>query len=67
MRLRTSDGRRVTLTKVKHVPALEKNLISLGTLDDLGLKGEFGNGNVSFFKSSDLILKGVKVKSLYVF
>ncbi|XP_057525492.1 uncharacterized protein LOC130804877 [Amaranthus tricolor] len=67
MRLRTSDGRRVTLTKVRHVPALEKNLISLGTLDDLGLKGEFSNGEVSFFKGSDLILKGVKVKSLYVF
>ena len=29
MRLRTSDGRRVTLTKVRHIPALGKNLISL--------------------------------------
>ena len=52
---------------MRHVPALGKNLISLGTLDDLGFKGEFSNGEVSVFKGSNLILKGVKVKSLYVF
>ena len=61
MRLRTSAGRRVTLTKVRHVPALGKNLISLGTLDNLALKGEFSNGEVSVFKGSTLILRDIKV------
>ena len=64
MRLRTSDGRKVTFTKVRHVPTLEKNLILLGTLDDLGLKGEFSNGEVSVFKGLDLILEAIKDKSL---
>ena len=42
-------------------------MISLGTLDDLGFKGKFRNGEVSVFKGSDLILRGVKVKSMYFF
>ena len=54
MRLQTSDWRRVTLAKVKHVPTLGK-LISLGTLDDLVLKCEFSNREVSFFKGSNFI------------
>ena len=33
----------------------------------LVLKGEFSNREESVFKGSDLILKGVKEKSLYVF
>ena len=67
MRLRTSDERKVTLNKVRHVPALGKNSISLGTLNDLGFKGEFSNGEMNVFKGSDLILMGVKEKSLCVF
>ena len=60
MRLRTVDGRRLTLTRVRHVPALGKNLISLGTLDDLGFSGKFYNGELSVFKGSKLILRGKK-------
>ena len=67
MRLWTVDKRRLTLTRVRHVPTLEKNLISLVTLDDLGFSGKFCNGEVSVFKGSKLILKGIKEKSPYVF
>lgn len=38
MRLKTTDGRKLTLIRVLHVPTLGKNLISLGTLD----RFEFG-------------------------
>ena len=67
MRLQTVDGIRLTLIKVRHVPALRKNFISLGTLHNLVLKGEFCIGELSVFKGLDLILRGVKEKSQYVF
>ena len=65
MRVWTSDRKRITLTKFRHVPALGKNLILLETFDDLGIKGKFSNREVSVFKRLDLILRGVKEKSLY--
>ena len=49
MRLRTTDRRKLTLTRVRHVPALGKNLISLGTLDDLGYTIVFLDGELSIY------------------
>ena len=43
IRLRTSDRRKFILTRVRHVPTLGKNLISLGSLDDLGYNGVFSD------------------------
>ena len=68
IRLRTRDGRKLTLTRVQHVPTLGKNLISLGTLDDLGYNGVFSHGELSIYRGSELVLKGWSYgKILYVF
>lgn len=53
MRLQTVDGRRLILTRIRHVFALGKTW--------------FCNRKLSIFKGSNLILKCVKEKSLYVF
>ena len=67
IRLRTRDGRKLTLTRVRHVPALGKNLISLGALDDLGYNGAFSDGELSIYRGLELVLKGIKRNTLYVF
>jgi hypothetical protein len=38
IKIRMHDGIVRTLTNVRHIPDLKKNLISLGTLDSLGYK-----------------------------
>ena len=43
MRLTTTNGWRLTLTRMRHVPTLGKNLISLDTLNDFGYNGVFSN------------------------
>ena len=50
MRLRTADGQRLTLTRVRYVPTLGKNLISLGTLDDLGYNSVFLDGELFIYQ-----------------
>ena len=52
---------------MRHVPTLGKNLISLGTLDDLGYNGVFSDGELSIYRGSELVLKGIKRNTLYVF
>ncbi|KAG7594602.1 Zinc finger CCHC-type [Arabidopsis thaliana x Arabidopsis arenosa] len=42
--IRTHDGRFCTLNDVRHVPSMEKNLISLSLLDSSGLKYSGGDG-----------------------
>ncbi|CAO2832458.1 unnamed protein product [Amaranthus hypochondriacus] len=67
MRLRLVDGKRLTLTRVRHVPTLGKKLISLEILDDLGLVENYVMGELSVFKDSKLVLRGIKERSLYDF
>ncbi|GFY93698.1 hypothetical protein Acr_09g0001440 [Actinidia rufa] len=44
VRFRMADGRFVTLTEVRHVPNLRKNLISIGMLDSKGCSFEASGG-----------------------
>ena len=68
IRLRTTDGRRLTLTRVQRVPALGKNMISLGALDDLGYNnGELSDKELSIYKGSNLVLEGIRRNTLHVF
>ena len=55
------------LTRVRHDPALGKNLISSSTLDDLGYNGVFSDEELSIYKGSELVLKDIKRNTLYVF
>ena len=64
--LKLHDNKTRTLTDIKYVPGLKRNLISLGTLDDLGFSYRVENSSMHIFKGNDLILTGAKKNSLYV-
>ena len=67
MRLTTTNGWRLTLTRMRHVPTLGKNLISLDTLNDFGYNGVFSNWELSIYRGSELVFKDIKRNTLYVF
>ena len=54
------------LTHVRYVPGLKRNLISLGTLDELGYAYKAKNGFLHVFKNDKLILSRTKKHGLYV-
>jgi len=60
------DGIVRTLSNVRHVPDLKKNLISLGTLDANGYKFSAESGVLRVSKGSLVVMKGKKVNTLYV-
>ena len=64
--LKLHNNKICTLTNVRYVPGLKRNLISLGTLDELGLAYKAENGAMHVFNGNDLILSGVKRNGLYV-
>jgi len=43
--IKNSNGSVWTLNNVKHIPALKRNLISIGQLDDKGHCTPFGDGH----------------------
>jgi hypothetical protein len=65
IRIRMHDGIVRTLTNVRHIPDLKKNLISLGTLDSLGYKYSGEAGVIRVSKGLLVIMKGNKVDGLY--
>eukprot|EP00253_Pinus_taeda_P019972 PITA_19972 len=54
-----------TLTSVRHVPDLKKNLISLGVLDSDGYKFTGQNGVLKVFKGALVVMKAEKVGNIY--
>ena len=66
IRIRTHDGIVRTLTEIRHIPNLKKNLISLGTLDTLGYKFSTEDGVMKISKGALIVMKGNKVNDLYV-
>ena len=60
------DGIIRTLTDVRHIPDMRKNLISLSTLDGKGYKYSGGYGVLKVSKGSLIIMKGdLKYANLY--
>ncbi|OIT20840.1 hypothetical protein A4A49_59721, partial [Nicotiana attenuata] len=59
------DGVVRTLTDVRYVPKLKKNLISLGTLESLGCKFTGEGGILKNFQGALVILKAHRSGSLY--
>ncbi|KAK3001855.1 hypothetical protein RJ639_020260 [Escallonia herrerae] len=55
-----------TLTDVRHVPELRKNLISLGTLDSNGCSYRAVGGVMRIMKGALVVMKGLKQNSLYL-
>jgi hypothetical protein len=61
------DGMIRTLTYVRHIPTMSRNLISLSTLDLKGYKYSTSGGVLKVSKGSLIILKGdMKAANLYV-
>ena len=55
-----------TLTDVRHIPQLKKNLISLGALDSKGFKYCGDSGVIRVSKGALTVMKGVKRGTMYV-
>jgi len=57
IRMRMFDGHVRTLTNVRHVPDLRKNLLSLGSWEAQGCKFSGADGGIKVTKGSMTILK----------
>ena len=66
MRIKLHDGSVKTLTDVRHIPDLKKNLISLGTLDKSGCSYKAEGGVLNVIRGSMVLMKGLLVQGLYV-
>ncbi|KAJ4976637.1 hypothetical protein NE237_001743 [Protea cynaroides] len=66
VRIKCHDGIVRTLTDVRHIPDLKKNLISLSTLNSIGCSYTGGGGALKVSKGSLVVMKGNKVNNLYV-
>jgi GAG-pre-integrase domain/gag-polypeptide of LTR copia-type len=61
----TNHGIIRTLTGVRHIPDLTKNLISLGSLEDAGCKFQSDGGVLKVLKCALTFMKVKKVSTLY--
>ncbi|KAG9453140.1 hypothetical protein H6P81_006044 [Aristolochia fimbriata] len=66
VRLKMHDGVITTLTDVRYVPDLKRNLISLGTLDSIGCKYSAEGGAMKVSRGVLTVMKGRKIGTLYV-
>ena len=64
--IRTSNGSVWTLNNVRYIPALKRNLISIGQLDDEGHYNTFGDGHWKVMKGNLVVAHGNKQGSLYM-
>ncbi|GFS42175.1 hypothetical protein Acr_00g0078350 [Actinidia rufa] len=65
VRFRMADERSVTLTEVRHVPNLWKNLISIGMLHSKGCRFDASGGTLRVFKENKEMLWEKKTRGLY--
>ena len=66
VRIKMYDGIVRTLTDVRHVPDLKKNLISLGTLDSQGCKFSAEGGVLKVSKGALVLMKACRSGTLYI-
>lgn len=65
VKYRLSNGKRVNLLDVQHVPGLRKNLISLGKIDARGCKFSAEGGVLKVLKEDREVLQARRVGDLY--
>ena len=65
VRMKMFDGAVRELTEVRYMPALRKNLISLGALESKGFKVTMEDSTYKVTKGSFVIMKGVRDRHLY--
>ncbi|KAJ4972452.1 hypothetical protein NE237_005626 [Protea cynaroides] len=66
IRIKCHDEIVRTLTDVRHIPDLKKNLISLSTLDSIGCSYTGGGGALKVSKGLLVVMKGNNVNNIYV-
>jgi len=66
IQIKTHDGVVRTLTNVRHVLNLKRNLISLGTLESNGCKYFVEGGVLKVSKGALVLMKGTRRGSLYI-
>ena len=65
VRFRMADGRSLTLIEVRHVPSLQKILISIGMLNSKECNFKTSGGTLRVFKENKEMLQGRKTRGLY--
>jgi transposase InsO family protein len=65
IRFKMYDGIVRTLTAVRYVPNLSRNLISISVLDDLGVVSKVEAGHMKLSRGALTIMKGIKNGGLY--
>jgi len=65
VKIKMFDGIVMTLTDVRHVPDLKKNLVSLGTLDSQGYRYSAEGGVMRVSKGASVVIKGELHNGLY--
>ena len=66
IRIKTRDGVVRTLTDVRYIRELNKNFISLGTLDSIGCRFSTKGGVIKVCRCSPIMMKGKKINCLYI-
>jgi hypothetical protein len=66
VQIRMHDGVVRTLTEVRQVLELKKNLISFGVMDGKGYKYASKNGVMEVKKGSTVVMKGLKRGNIYL-
>ena len=65
VRIKMFDGIVRELKKVRYVPQLKRNLISVGALEMLGLVVSIRDGVLKMTKGSMVVMKNVRQNNLY--
>ena len=65
--LKNHDGSTRVLTYVRYIPKLEKNLISLGTLESKGFTIILQNGILKVVSGALVVMKGIRRNNLYLY
>ena len=65
--LKNNDGSTRVLTDVRYIPKLEKNLISLGTLESKGFTIILQNGILKVVSGALMVMKGIRRNNLYLY
>ena len=60
VQIKTHDGVVRTLSKVRHIPDMTRNLISLGTLEANGCRYSVENGVLKVTKGAMVLMKGLR-------
>ena len=65
VQLKFQNGATLVLKNVRHVPAIQKSLISIGKLDDASYDTIFGSKIGKIAKGDQMVTHGIKPRTLY--